>query len=162
MNIQSAGRDSLSRLRRTAKTQLQQTFTTPSDQLPAFVKGILIGGPVNAASLVVKAVIFEPKHLHALLTSHGLPLEYGGDLSVRADGSEESEALLTAALGDAVDFFYAPEPRRFVLYADHDDCTTVFASRKGHVAKIAAALRAQGFKEMDGFVRTFNRWGGTT
>ena len=157
MQIQSADPGSLSRLRRTAQTQLQQTFITPLDRLPAFVNALLVEGPLRAASLVVETVVFEPKHLDALLTARGLSLEYGRDLSVLAEGPDESEALLTAALGDWLDFYYRPDPRRFLLYADHDEYTTLFAARKGHLAKVAAALAAGGFTEVTGYVRSLGR-----
>jgi hypothetical protein len=153
MHIQSSPR-SLKDLRRAASPLLQLTFLTPLRQLPAFVKILLAASsPLRSGTITVEAVVFPPKHLEALLSSHSLPLECNAGLSITAAGLEEAEALLTAALGDWLDFYFRPDPSRFLLYADHDEYTTVFAARKGPLSRLETSLTDAGFQKVSGWQR---------
>lgn len=143
----------LKRLRRTAGS-FQRTFRTPLDRLPKFVAALLPAHfLIASASLTLDEVVFTPKHLEALLSAHQLQLAYGSDWTISATGRQESTALLEATLADWVDFYFRPEPKRFLLYADHHEYTTIFAVRKGMVSRVADALKAAGFAEVPDFVR---------
>jgi hypothetical protein len=141
-------------IRRGVSSFSQRTFETPMDRLPLFVATLLSGQPaIHAASLFVDQVVFTPEHLERLLAVHQLPIEYTGDRSVDASSAEESAALLTAALSDSVDFYFVPQPKRFIVYADHDEYATVFAPRKGTLSLIASLLAEAGFQEVQDYVR---------
>jgi hypothetical protein len=143
----------LQRLRRSVAAFEQRTFRTPLDRLPGFVDCLLTSDPPLAcASAIVEQVVFTPKHLNALLTSHHLVLEHHvGRTIVAADGAESS-ALLTALLADWLDFFFEPTPPGFVVFADHDEYTTLFAG-VGTLRRRAGALKQQGFVEMSNYLR---------
>ena len=144
----------LKRIQRTLAGFTQRTFQTPLDHLPRFVAALLAGEPpIIAASVTVQQVVFTPQHLEKLLASYRLPLEYGTEQSIAAEGAQESAALLAAALADWIDFYFVPEPKRFILYADHDEYATLFAPRKGMLSLIASGLIDAGFKEVPDYIR---------
>jgi hypothetical protein len=91
--------------------------------------------------------------LAALLSDHHLAFEALSESTVSADNPSECEDLLVAALADWVDFFYLPEPKQLIIYADHDEYTTLFAGRKGPLSQIAAGMRVAGFTEVTDYVR---------
>jgi hypothetical protein len=131
-------------------------------RLPEFV-GALIpeDTPIRAATAIVEQVVFEPKHLDGLLVAHGLPTSYGVEWSLAAVGHQESVELLEVLLGDWLDFYFAPEPKHILLYADHDEHTTVFASRKASLSQIAARMSALGIPEIVDYTRSVRRSGAT-
>ena len=132
----------------------QATFRTPKRQLPLFTSTVLTAHiPPEAGSVTLEQVVFTPKNLEALLMSNDLPLAYGRDTTITASGARESEALLEAAWGDWLDFYFVPAPSPFQLFADHDEYTTFFAATKGHLAKIVTALSTAGFSRVDGYQR---------
>jgi hypothetical protein len=108
---------------------------------------------VRSAHLLVSAVAFPPTNLLALLGGHGLPGDPAGGTSVFAETPDESLALLVAALGDWMDFYFLPNPKRFLLYADHDEYITLFAHRKASLSRIKARLTEAGFDEVTAYVR---------
>jgi hypothetical protein len=144
---------SLKRLRRTP-WKFQQTFATPLKDLPNFVV-LIIGAnqALSGASLTVDQVVFEPKHLKAMALRHSItaPLQRG--VSFTAENREEAEALLLAGLGDWVDFAFFPKPKPFVIYADHDEYTTFFASTRSNLDAITHSLKQQGFTTINGYER---------
>lgn len=145
----------ISKLRRTAGTFFQRTFVTPPlNRLPAFVAILLAGPPLASASLTLDEVVFTPEHVNRLLSRHHVPQECRSGWTITATGQQESKALLTAALDDWLDFYFQPEPNRFLLYADHDEYTTLFAARKGTLSRLATALAAGGVAEVSDYVRT--------
>jgi hypothetical protein len=132
----------------------QETFRTPLRQLASFSATVVAAhAPLEAGSVTVEQVVFSPKHLEALLTRYKVPLTYGPDWTIRAVGPKEIAALLEAAWADSLDFHFTPTPKRFHLFADHDEYTTVFGATKGHVAKLATALTSAGFSRVDGYER---------
>ena len=143
----------LQRIRRSVTAFEQRTFRTPLDRVPDFVDCLLTGDPpLTCASAVVEQVVFAPKHLDTLLPSHQLPLEQPvGRTIVAADGAESS-ALLKALLADWLDFFFEPSPPGFVLFADHDEYTTLFAG-VGTLRRRTGALKQQGFVEVTNYLR---------
>lgn len=146
-------RPNLSRLRRTIATFDQRTFHTPLNDLPRCVDLLLAGKPeIATASVTIEQVVFPPERLEKLLANHELPLECRGR-DILAEGHQQSIDLLVAALSDSVDFYFVPEPKRFILYADHDAFTTLFAARKGMLSAITDSLIRTGFKEEANYLR---------
>ncbi len=144
----------VNRLRRTAAGFEQRTFRTPLEQLPAFVATLLAGPlPVTSASVVVRQVVFPPRHLEAVLSSHGLPPACQAEWSIVAEDADESMVLLTATFADWLDFFFLPLPKSYLLYADHDEYTTLFAARRGTLSRMGSAMTAAGFAEVSDYVR---------
>ena len=144
-------RGTLRRYRRTA-WEFQQTFQTPLEDLPRFVDVIISELPgIRAALAVFDQVAFEPRdELVPLYAKYSLPPKwYGDDVTIEAQGATESRELLQAVLSEWIDFFFVPTPKRFVIYADHDEFTTFLAHRKGHLAGVVEALTAAKFRAVD-------------
>ena len=136
--------------------QFQATFRTPLKQLKAFTVTVLNApGPITAGEVTLQQVVFSAKNLEELLAVHGLPPRYGQDWTIRATGQHETTALLEAVWGDWLDFYFTPTPKRYRLFADHDEYTTIFAATKGHLGKVAAALADSGFSRVAGYERTW-------
>jgi len=134
--------------------KFQQTFQTPLKNLQRFVATIVSPSHnFTAGCLTIEQVVFEPKHLISLLTDYSISPRYGHDLSLTAVGQEEVEALLQAALSDWVDFIFIPQPKPFVIYADHDEYTTFYAHTCSNLNRVAEALSGQGFKTISGYER---------
>jgi hypothetical protein len=134
--------------------QYQETFRTPLKQLGAFAATVLgAHAPIESGEVTVGQVVFTPKNLEALLVAHRLPLTYGQDWTIAASGPHETAALLEAVWGDWLDFYFTPTPKRYHIFADHDEYTTIFAATKGHLAKVATALAGAGFSRVDGYER---------
>jgi hypothetical protein len=132
----------------------QHTFRTPLDRLPVFVAALLAGAPpITAGTVTVKAVVSTPRHLASLLAVHDLPQDVGPDTTVTASGAEEVRVLLAATLADWLDFYFLPKPNRFLVYADHDEYTTVFSARRTAVSRIAAAMAVAGIADVPGYSR---------
>jgi len=132
----------------------QHTFPTPLDRLPVFVAALLAGTPPIASGVItLRTVVFDPRHLIALLQSHNLVPELTAGTSITGSGPEELHSLLIAAFSDCLDFYFVPRPHRFRLYVDHDEFTTVFAPRKGPVSRIATAMSLAGLTGLPGQTR---------
>lgn len=133
----------------------QRTFVTPRQQLPVFADVLLRLLSVESGYVFVDTVVFTPDHVDGVLAAHGLAVTNYVGSTIAAQGLGECRALLAAALGDDIDFFFVPDPRRFLLYADHDEYTTLFAHKKGQLAQLSEALIGEGVKEVPGFTREF-------
>lgn len=145
---------SLKRLRKTP-WRFQRTFATPLNSLPSFVSTILSArNAVQRGEVVIDAIVFEPRHLHALLRANSLPLDVQGETCIEAEGPRDAEALLIAAFGDPVDFWFVPTPKTFVIYADHDEYATFFATSKSNLNAAVTPLLENGFKLVE-FERVF-------
>jgi hypothetical protein len=139
---------------RRAAGQYQRTFRTPLGRLQAFTTLILSSNvPIKSGYVLVDAVIAEPTHVGALLTSSNLAATCQGR-TITANSIQECGALLLAALSDSIDFYFVPNPKRFVLYADHDEYTTVYAHSKGPLSQMATAIADAGFQEITDFARS--------
>lgn len=127
----------------------QQSFRTPLDRLPVFVAALLAGTPpITAGTVTVKSVVFTPEHLARFLAIHNLTQEVAPDSAVTASGAQEVRELLAATLADCLDFYFLPKPHRFLVYADHDEYTTVFSARRTAVSRIANAMAVAGFADV--------------
>ena len=145
---------SLKRLRKTP-WRFQRTFATPLKSLPSFVSTILSAlKAVQRGEVVIDAIVFEPRHLYTLLSANSLPLGIQGETCIEAEGPTDVEALLIAALGDPVDFWFVPTPKTFVIYADHDEYATFFAISKSNLNMAVMPLLEKGFKPVE-FERVF-------
>src|SRR5215831_5054522 len=144
---------SLRKFRRTA-WKFQQTFATPLQNLPAFVATIISAGrAVDSARLIVDHAAFPPKHLDALAARHKIAVRYGRDVVLKAENRQEVEESLLAALNDWIDFAFIPQPRSFVIYADHDEYATFYAQTRSNLNRITAALASGGFQVIEGYAR---------
>jgi hypothetical protein len=151
--ILSESPDSLKRFRKTP-WRFQQTFATPLNNLGSFVDTIICAfDELQEVSLVIDQVVFEPKHLIGLLTKHSLPPQYIRGTQYRAIGSREASELLEAALSDWVDFLFLPAPKSFVIYADHDECTTFYANTKSNLNRVSQPLLENDFAIIPNFKR---------
>ncbi|MCI0350760.1 MAG: hypothetical protein L0Z53_15150 [Acidobacteriales bacterium] len=110
-------------------------------------------GPMQSGCVTIDGVIFDPKHLTALLAKFSLPPEYGSEWSVTAHGQQEVQELLQAVLSDWIDFAFTPAPKPFVIYADHDEYTTFYANTKSNLNRVVNALSEQGFERIDDYER---------
>ncbi len=145
----------LKRFRRTA-WRFQQTFHIPSQNLQPFVAAIVAARePLQGGCVTLDDIVFEPKHLIALLASHSLPPLLARESAITAATAREVAELLKAALGDWVDFMLVPTPKRFVIYADHDEYTTFYANTKSNLNGMIEALSAKGFQSVPDYARVF-------
>jgi hypothetical protein len=145
----------LKKFRRTP-WRFQQTFRTPLQDLRPFVTTIVSGKePLQGGSVTLDQVVFEPKNWLALLARHSLAPEYGREWTLVARDAGEVEELLEAALCDWLDFLFVPTPKPFVIYADHDEFTTLYANTKSNLNGVVEALSAKDFKLAPNFERVF-------
>ena len=143
----------LKQFRRTA-WRFEQTFHTPLKKLPPFVAVILSAlGPIETGSLTIDRVVFDPRKLIELLGKSSIEIELTHNLTLVAAGEVESRELLQAALSESVDFLLVPTPKRFVIYADHDEYTTFLSMTKSHLNRVAKALVEHGFRRAEGYKR---------
>jgi len=134
--------------------KFQRTLQTPLKNLRTFVTTIVSAAqPLNGGSLTVEQAVFEPKHLNELLTSYSIPQKYEHGLSLVAANPQEAEALLLAVLSDWTDFLFIPDPKPFVIYADHDEYTTFYAQTRSNLNRVINALTSQGFESVPGYER---------
>jgi hypothetical protein len=133
--------------------KFQQTFETPLQNLGRFAKTIVSNRGFRGGCLTLDQVVFEPKNLISLLTNHSITSECRRGTSLSAISQEEVVSLLEAALGDWVDFIFIPEPKPFVIFADHDEYTTFFANTRSNLNRVVTNLSAQGFKMIRDYER---------
>jgi hypothetical protein len=136
--------------------KFQRTFHTPLNDLKTFVTTIVSAGDwLKAGSLTIDEVVFEPKHLISLLRSYSITPRYTHGVSFTAANEQEVEALLSAALGDWIDFVFVPNPKPFVIYADHDEYTTFYAQTKSNLNRVTEELKGRGFEMIRDYQRHF-------
>lgn len=139
------------RFRRTA-WEFQQTFQTPSQDLARFVDVIMSALPgTESAISVFQQVVFEPRYeLVPLYAKYSLPQKwYGDDVTLEAESATEARELLHAVLSEWIDFYFVPTPKRFVIYADHDEYITFLAHRKGQLSGVVEALNGAKFRAVE-------------
>jgi hypothetical protein len=140
---------SIKKFRRTP-WRFQATFHTPLDNLDPFVAAILGShGQVESGTVTIEAVVMGANKLMAVSPVD----QFRHDTAVCGETAKEVHRLLVAALGDWVDFLFIPEPKPFVVYADHDEYTTFFANTKSNLNKVISALEREGFKFVEGYTR---------
>ena len=134
--------------------RFQRTFQTPLNRLAIFSEILLPDNAVTSGYVFVDAAIFEPTRIAELLAAHAVSGVQISDATITASGPLECRALLTAALGDSIDCYFSPVPKRFLLYADHDEYVTLYTHTKGRLSQIISSLTAVGVKEIAGFQRS--------
>jgi hypothetical protein len=67
--------------------------------------------------------------------------------------SAKLKKLLHAAFADWVDLVFVPSPKRFVIYADHDEHVTFYANTRSNLNRVAEALSSQRFEKIAGYTR---------
>jgi hypothetical protein len=141
---------------RRATWRFQATFETPLGNLEEFVATIVSTFTrLEGASIAIDNYVFEPKRLSALLSAQSLPATLKHDCRIDAGNGSEVAATLRAALSDWVDFAFTPVPKPFVIYADHDEYITFFASSKSNLNRVAIPLIEKGFRQVHDYER---RW----
>ena len=136
-------------IRKFARTpwKFQTTFNTPLKKLDSFVTAILADqGGYEKGIVTIDEVVFEPRNLKELLAANLLSTEFGHDWSIVAKGKTQVRELLEAAFSDWVDFSFVPTPKSFVIYADHDEFTTFFATTKSNLNQVVETLLNKGFE----------------
>ncbi len=108
---------------------------------------------LETACVTIDQVVFEPKHLTAMLANCSLPTEYGHDWSIIATTKQEAKTLLEATLSDWIDFIFIPTPKPFVMYANHDEYTTFYANTRSNLNRVADALSMKGFERVENYER---------
>ncbi len=132
----------------------QATFETPLKDLERFVSTFVsVHQPIEGGCVTIDDYVFEPKTLNALLAKQLISDQITHGVSLHAESQQEVEALLRATLTDWIDFLFIPAPKRFAIYADHDEYITFYANKKGNLSKIVSILREKGFKEVDDYER---------
>lgn len=133
--------------------RFRRTFQTPLGDLEAFVA--VIGAAhleMVGASLVVESVLFEPRHPPPFAAEETWR-RLTHDMTVAVNSPASARALLVAALSDWLDFYFVPEPKPFVIYADHDEYCTFYANSRSKLNRVCDALSQAGFHEVDGYER---------
>lgn len=107
---------------------------------------------METAYVVIDEVVFAPQRLGALLAKHFLPpVQLVRDSVLTANSRGEVAELLEASLADGIDFAFVPTPKPFVIYADHDEYTTLFANTKSNLS-VSPLLKSE-FKEIQNYER---------
>jgi hypothetical protein len=132
----------------------QRTFHTPLDKLTTFTQAILAPHvPLTHGAVTIDEVVFTPRFLEWVLAKYSLPFQCQRDRTITASGHEEISELLQACFGDWLNFYFVPTPQAFIVYADHDEYTTIFAATKGAVSRTAESLLSLGFEEIRDYER---------
>jgi hypothetical protein len=140
----------------------QETFKTPMKALSLFVSTLVQRvEPVAGGLITFGEVVSEPRALTPLLGRHGITLppcantRYLFDWSISAPGRVDLKEALAAAFADPTDFLFVPDPSKFVVYADHDEYTTLFSMSRGKVGEVSRKLSSVGFDRIRDFQRQF-------
>jgi len=147
----------LKHFRRTvAQFNHQVTFKTPMKNLPPLVEAIMSAlDPIQAGHVIIDEVVFEPRGINALLAKNSItPMKmdntrYMHDWSLEGAGEREIEVLLSTVFADGIDFAFAPTPKRFMIYSDHDEYTTFFSATKSNLSPIIKTFSLLGFHRED-------------
>ncbi|MBX3302432.1 MAG: hypothetical protein KF693_09475 [Nitrospira sp.] len=132
----------------------QTTFETPLNDLERFVSVFFsVHQPIESGCVTIDDYVFEPKTLNAFLAKQSVSERITHGVSLKAEGQQEVETLLCATLADWIDFLFIPSPKRFAIYADHDEYITFYANTKGNLSKIVSILLEKGFKKVDDWER---------
>src|SRR5437867_11605448 len=94
--------------------RFQQTFEVPLQDIDRFVSTIAsVHGLIHEACITIDQVVFEAKHLTALLSTDASKDRLTRDFSITAGSAQEVELLLRAAFSDWIDFLFVPTPKLF-------------------------------------------------
>lgn len=135
----------------------QSTYQTPLKKLDPFVSAIVDAlEPVQTARITLSEVVFEPENVNEFLAVHDLALpkdKSPENWTLEAKGAKDVRAMLQAVLSDWIDFTFVPMPKRFVIFADHDEFTTFLAMTRSNLDRIIAPLSALKMAPIVGYTR---------
>jgi hypothetical protein len=138
---------------RSTPWRFQQSFITPRKDLGRFVSTIMGPYSVTKAALTTDEVVFEPSDVINLLASHSITLENCYKFTLQAEGQACVTEMLQVVLSNWIDFLFVPTPQSFVIYADHDDYTTLYLQSHLALTECVERLREAGFKAVEGYTR---------
>jgi hypothetical protein len=137
-----------------AAWRFQRTFETPLHDLDRFVSTIASAhGHIQEARITIEQVVFDAKHLSALIFADASPVQLTRGFSITTGSPQEIEPLLRAAFSDWIDFLFVPALKPFVIYADHDEFVTFYANTKSHLNQIVKPLTSQGYSVVQNWKR---------
>ena len=141
---------------RDAPFALQQTYKTPLDQLPRFISTILSPFSFFEGSIWIEQIVFNPNQLIEHLSKFGVSSDESQlrNAVLYAENTSEAVILLEKVLGEWIDFAFIPSPKEFVIYADHDEYTTIFAASTKSLEIICSNMKQEGFQIVDGWMWT--------
>jgi hypothetical protein len=132
----------------------QHTFHTPLKDLERYVSTIInLNKSIEKGCVTIDKYVFEPKTINAYLSQHSITDEIMPGVSLEVVGRKEIEVLLCSVFSDWVDFMFVPTPKQFVIYADHDEYTTIYSDTKEGLQLVVDSLSSKGFKRIDGYER---------
>ena len=108
---------------------------------------------IGQGVVTIDQIVFDLENLKTVLSGEAQAIIH--DWSVSADSRTETHQLLCAAFADWIDFTFVPSPKKFVIYADHDEFATFYANTKSNLNCIMTALSEKGFKHVANWRRSF-------
>lgn len=139
----------------------QATFQVQKKSIRRFVEIVVLNlGNQCISRITFDEVIFEPKKLDSLFAQNGIPInlmkttKYLNDWTAEACGASDINALLEAALSEAIDFVFQTTPSNFSLYADHDEYVTLFSKSSSGLKSIEQSLVGAKYDPVHGYHRT--------
>jgi hypothetical protein len=134
----------------------QQTYVTPLPDLSRFVHALLEPFELSEGTIRIETIVFTPHELIDYLNSFGIATDEGelNRAAIHVEDASEAPTLLECVLGQWIDFAFIPSPKKFVIYADHDEYTTVFTVNGELLASLRWEMTLQGFKAVDNWLWT--------
>jgi hypothetical protein len=141
---------------RDAPFPFQQTYATPLTDLPRFVHTLLAPFAFDKAAVWIETIVFTPHKLINYLHGFGIDTDEGelNRAVLSAEDTSETTALLEHVLSEWIDFAFIPSPKNFVIYADHDEYTTVFTASAQLLASLCSNMQLQSFRAVDNWLWT--------
>jgi hypothetical protein len=115
----------------------------------SFLSTLLTVFPVSQGAAATDQVVFEPDNVLELLKGREPPIENFWTFCVEASETKHVEAVLTAMLGDWIDFVFVPSPASFAIYADHDEYLTFYIPNSLGLDHLITRLEVEGFSFED-------------
>ena len=133
---------------REAPFPFQTTYITPLKELPEFVGTMLTQFGVDEGDVWIELIVFEPRELIWYLRGRGFVCDERqlNRAVLQAENKPEMAELLECVLGQWTDFAFIPSPKEFVMYADHDEYTTIFARSAESLSALQTRMENKGFK----------------
>lgn len=128
------------------------TFVTPLDGLDWYVPALMECMPAFDSALVQAEPVMpsNPKTL-AVMTELGIGSELDQLGGYLCESQETARKLFSAFIDDCYDVTLMPQPAQWCLTADHDEYTTVFASKPGKLSDLRGILIERSVKIVDGY-----------
>jgi hypothetical protein len=141
---------------REAPFPFQQTYATPLTDLQRFVSSLLSPFEIATATICIETIVFTPNDLIAYLGTLGVASDERtlNGSNIQAENASEASTLLEKVLSQWIDFAFIPSPRDFVIYADHDEYTTVFTATAELLISLRSSIKRLGFKEVHNWMWT--------